>query len=116
VATRWAENSYTQHATLSLTLNSVSAQSGVSLQVRKLEFLMAEAVAGGYDSVITIGGVQSNHCRATATAARLLGLEPHLILRTSSHHVDKDPGLVGNLLVERMQGAHLHMVRPLLST
>ena len=40
------------------------------LQVRKLEFLMAEVVAQGHDCVITIGGIQSNHCRATAVAAR----------------------------------------------
>ena len=39
-------------------------------QVRKLEFLMAEVVAQGHDCVITIGGIQSNHCRATAVAAR----------------------------------------------
>lgn len=73
---------------------------------------MAEALAGGHDCVITIGGIQSNHCRATSTAARLLGLQPHLILRTTSHGAsDEDPGLVGNLLVERLQGAHVHLVR-----
>ncbi|KXZ56568.1 hypothetical protein GPECTOR_1g51 [Gonium pectorale] len=79
-------------------------------KVRKLEFLMAEAVAGGHDCVITAGGIQSNHARATAVAARYLGLEPHLILRTSRQAVDSDPGLVGNLLVERMAGATLHMI------
>lgn len=41
-----------------------------NMQVRKLEFLLAEAVAQGHDCVITIGGIQSNHCRATAVAAR----------------------------------------------
>lgn len=40
------------------------------MQVRKLEFLMAEAIEQGHDCVITIGGIQSNHCRATAVAAR----------------------------------------------
>ena len=40
------------------------------MQVRKLEFLMAEALEQGHDCVITIGGIQSNHCRATAVAAR----------------------------------------------
>jgi 1-aminocyclopropane-1-carboxylate deaminase/D-cysteine desulfhydrase-like pyridoxal-dependent ACC family enzyme len=54
-------------------------------QVRKLEFLMAEAIERGHDSVITIGGIQSNHCRATAVAARYLGLEvrhtPALVLQ-----------------------------------
>ena len=41
-----------------------------ALQVRKLEFLIAEAMAQGADTLITIGGIQSNHCRATAVAAR----------------------------------------------
>ncbi|KAG2450414.1 hypothetical protein HYH02_004916 [Chlamydomonas schloesseri] len=79
-------------------------------KVRKLEFLLAAAVAGGHDCVITIGGIQSNHARATAVAARYLGLDCHLILRTSRQEVDGDPGLVGNLLVERLAGAQLHMV------
>ena len=39
-------------------------------QVRKLEFLLAEALAQGADCVVTLGGIQSNHCRATAVAAR----------------------------------------------
>ena len=37
-------------------------------KVRKLEFLLADALAGGCDSVVTVGGEQSNHCRATAAA------------------------------------------------
>ena len=68
-------------------------------KVRKLEFLMADAVAAKHDCVITIGGVQSNHARATAVAARQLGLDPYLILRTKD-----EPGnvnLVGNLLLDR---------------
>lgn len=52
-------------------------------KVRKLEFLMSDAKAKGADCVITIGGVQSNHCRATAVAARYCGLDSYLILRTS---------------------------------
>ncbi|EPS62545.1 hypothetical protein M569_12243, partial [Genlisea aurea] len=79
-------------------------------KVRKLEFLLAEALATGADSVITIGGIQSNHCRATAVAAKYLNLDCHLILRTSKALVDKDPGLTGNLLVERLVGAHVNLV------
>lgn len=56
-------------------------------KVRKLEFLMAEAVAEGADCVITIGGVQSNHCRATAVAAKYLKLDCYLILRTSKVYI-----------------------------
>lgn len=82
-------------------------------QVRKLEFLLADAQQRRHDCVITIGGVQSNHCRATAAAAAMLGLRCHLILRTSRQALerDRDPGLTGNLLVDRLVGAHCHMVR-----
>ncbi|KAG2654372.1 hypothetical protein PVAP13_1NG484200 [Panicum virgatum] len=76
-------------------------------KVRKLEFLMADALAQGADCVITVGGIQSNHCRATAVAAKYLNLDCYLILRTSKLLVDKDPGLVGNLLVERLALADL---------
>ncbi|KAL4457486.1 hypothetical protein ABPG75_012351 [Micractinium tetrahymenae] len=79
-------------------------------KVRKLEFLLAEAREKGHDSVITIGGIQSNHARATAVAARYLGWDAHLVLRNSRHLADSDPGLVGNLLVERLVGAHIWQV------
>ena len=79
-------------------------------KVRKLEFILAEAKAQGHDCVVTLGGIQSNHARATAVAARYVGLDAHLILRTSRAIVDQDPGLVGNLLLNRLMGAHIHLV------
>lgn len=79
-------------------------------KVRKLEFLMAEALEEGCNCVVTIGGSQSNHCRATAVAARYAGMEAHLLLRTSRLKVTEDPGLVGNLLVERLIGANIYTV------
>jgi D-cysteine desulfhydrase family pyridoxal phosphate-dependent enzyme len=79
-------------------------------KVRKLELLLADALASGCDCIVTIGGVQSNHARATAVAARLLGLDAHLILRTSASLADADPGMTGNLLLGRCVGAQLHMV------
>ncbi|KAK1644375.1 hypothetical protein QYE76_062180 [Lolium multiflorum] len=79
-------------------------------KVRKLEFLMADAVAQGADCVITVGGIQSNHCRATTVAAKYVNLDSYLILATSTPLVDEDPGLVGNLLVERLLGAHIDLV------
>mmetsp|Transcript_44528 Transcript_44528/g.49916 ORF Transcript_44528/g.49916 Transcript_44528/m.49916 type:complete len:454 (-) Transcript_44528:1020-2381(-) len=87
-------------------------------KVRKLEFLLADALDGGYDSVVTIGGEQSNHCRATATACRMIGLEPHLILRTRratevESNKDEDSfGYVGNILFDRMVGAKIHTCTP----
>ncbi|MQL76970.1 hypothetical protein Taro_009382 [Colocasia esculenta] len=79
-------------------------------KVRKLEFLLADAVAQGADCVITVGGIQSNHCRATAVAARYLNLDAYLILRTAKRLVNEDPGLTGNLLVERLVGAHVELI------
>lgn len=72
-------------------------------KIRKLEFLLAEAVQGGYDCVMTCGGIQSNHCRSTAAAARLLGLDSYLLLRTNEPEATKE--LVGNLLVDHMVNA-----------
>ncbi|XP_060968930.1 putative D-cysteine desulfhydrase 1, mitochondrial isoform X2 [Cannabis sativa] len=79
-------------------------------KARKLEFLLADAVAQGADCVITLGGIQSNHCRSTAVAARYLNLDSYLILFTSEAFVDQDPGLTGNLLVERLVGAHVELI------
>ncbi|XP_054815965.1 putative D-cysteine desulfhydrase 1, mitochondrial isoform X2 [Prosopis cineraria] len=77
---------------------------------RKLEFLMADAVAQGADCVITIGFIQSSHCCATAVAAKYVNLDSYFILITSKVIVDQDPGLTGNLLVQRMIGAQIELV------
>jgi D-cysteine desulfhydrase len=89
-------------------------------KVRKLEFLIAEAKnsPNNYDCVITVGGLQSNHCRATAVAARQVGLEPFLILRKplpvspTPPGEDEEIGLTGNLLFDRMIGANIRLVTP----
>ena len=78
-------------------------------KIRKLDFLLAEAIAGGHDTVVTCGGIQSNHCRATAVAAARLGLGSVLLLRTREPQV-ADPGLVGNLLLDRMVGAKIKLI------
>ena len=64
-----------------------------------------DALNSGADCIVTCGGIQSNHCRATAVAARMLGLDSYLLLRATEP--DVEPGLVGNLLLDRMVGAHL---------
>ena len=77
-------------------------------KVRKLERLLADAMAKGADTVITCGGKQSNHCRATAIACRQLGLEPVLLLRG----LDTVQGHRANLLLDRLMGATLHSCTP----
>ncbi|MDA9687420.1 pyridoxal-phosphate dependent enzyme [bacterium] len=69
-------------------------------KVRKLEFLLADAIANGCDTLITSGGVQSNHCRAVAVLGAQLGLNVHLLLRS-----DIEPAPVGNLLLDQLVGA-----------
>ena len=70
-------------------------------KVRKLEFLLSEAMEEGADTVVTAGGVQSNHCRATAAACARLGLRCHLILRTEP----PSPPFEGNLFLNHLLGA-----------
>ncbi|XP_078613777.1 uncharacterized protein LOC144883275 isoform X2 [Branchiostoma floridae x Branchiostoma japonicum] len=94
-------------------------------KVRKLEFLMADAIDRGCGAVITCGGVQSNHCRATAIAARQLGLDIHLMLRSDvqdwlpiangvpdwSAKNPSEVGCEGNLLQDRLMGANVYLVQ-----
>jgi D-cysteine desulfhydrase len=70
-------------------------------KIRKLEFIGAYALAKGYRTLVTCGGVQSNHCRATALVAAQLGLECHLVLRAD----ERDAAATGNLLLDMLAGA-----------
>src|SRR5262249_19413549 len=79
-------------------------------KVRKLEFLLSDAVARGADTVLTCGGAQSNHCRATAIAAAKLGLKTKLLLRTPDPL--HPPALEGNILLDRLVGAEIVWVTP----
>ena len=72
-------------------------------KTRKLEFLMAEALANRCDAVITAGAAQSNHCRQTAAAAAALGLSCHLALGGSPPAASS-----GNLLLDQLLGAKIH--------
>lgn len=76
-------------------------------KVRKLEFLLAEALAQESDIVLTCGGVQSNHCRATAIAARRLGMDSLLFLR-GEEPAERD----GNLFLDSLIGAEVRFVTP----
>ncbi len=79
-------------------------------KVRKLEFLMADAKANGADTVLTCGGAQSNHCRATALAAARVGLSSLLLLRTADPSAPPPPE--GNILLDRLAGATLVWITP----
>jgi D-cysteine desulfhydrase len=82
-------------------------------KIRKLEYLLADAVACKATHVITCGGLQSNHCRATALAAASLGMKPELLLRTPNGRRDELPSpSEGNVLLDRLSGATIHLCDP----
>jgi D-cysteine desulfhydrase len=77
-------------------------------KVRKLEYLLAEALAEHATHVITCGGEQSNHARATAFAATQLGMKSVLILRTDDPA--RPPAITGNILLDKLVGAELRWI------
>lgn len=78
-------------------------------KLRKLEFTLAAALATGADTIITFGGVQTNHGRLTAAACARLGLRCELVLTRavprSGFAYDKS----GNVALDRLFGARLHV-------
>ncbi|WHI49387.1 D-cysteine desulfhydrase family protein [Microbulbifer sp. MLAF003] len=76
-------------------------------KLRKLEFVAAEALSRGCDTLITCGGIQSNHCRTTALVGARLGLGVHLILRG-----EPDTLVDGNLLLDHLAGAKVSIYPP----
>ncbi|MEX0768594.1 MAG: pyridoxal-phosphate dependent enzyme, partial [Microthrixaceae bacterium] len=80
-------------------------------KTRKLEYLLGKALAEGCDGVITFGALQSNHARQTAAACAKLGLSCDLILTRAVPRSDESYLQSGNLLLDRLLGAKLHIVK-----
>ncbi|MGE3841758.1 MAG: 1-aminocyclopropane-1-carboxylate deaminase/D-cysteine desulfhydrase [Vicinamibacterales bacterium] len=74
-------------------------------KVRKMALVAARALEERADTLITTGGLQSNHARTTAVVAATLGLECHLVLSG-----DPPPSATGNLRLAELSGAHVHYV------
>jgi 1-aminocyclopropane-1-carboxylate deaminase/D-cysteine desulfhydrase-like pyridoxal-dependent ACC family enzyme len=72
-------------------------------KVRKLEFLCGDAIRAAARSLVTVGAAQSNHCRLTAAAGAVLGLEVHLVLSGQRPEIP-----AGNQLLSGLFGAQLH--------
>jgi D-cysteine desulfhydrase len=82
-------------------------------KLRKLQRLLAHALSEGATTVITCGGIQSNHARATALAAVSLGLDAHLVLRTpNGQRSDLEASRTGNVILDLIAGATLHTITP----
>ena len=74
-------------------------------KTRKLEYLMADALQNGADTIITQGATQSNHARQTAAAAAKLGMSCHILLEDRTGSNDPSYRLNGNVLLDRLHGA-----------
>ncbi|MBC8104642.1 MAG: D-cysteine desulfhydrase family protein [Cytophagales bacterium] len=83
---------------------------GVALggnKLRKLEYLLGDALAQNADTLITAGAAQSNHCRQTAGVGAMTGMETHLCLRGPAPETH-----TGNLILDDWLGAILHFTDP----
>jgi len=76
-------------------------------KTRKLEFLIADAVDQGADTIITQGATQSNHARQTAAIAIKLGMKCHILLEDRTGMADSDYNYNGNVLLDQLFGATL---------
>jgi len=79
-------------------------------KARKLEYLVAEAIAQGCDTLVSIGGVQSNHTRQVAAAAARVGMRCVLIQESWVGWPDAVYDRVGNILLSRILGADVRLV------
>ncbi|HWL24322.1 MAG TPA: D-cysteine desulfhydrase [Ureibacillus sp.] len=96
--------------TIYIKRDDLTGLTGGGNKTRKLEFLMADAIAKGADTIITAGALQSNHCRLTLAAAVKEGLKCHLVLEEGKQQ-PFDPKANGNQLLFTLLGAEqLHIV------
>lgn len=88
--------------------NSGLAMGGNKL--RKLEYILPDAIASGADTLVSIGGVQSNHTRMVAAAAAKIGMNCVVIQEKWVPHHDAIYDRVGNILMTRLMGADSRLV------
>ena len=88
--------------------NSGLAMGGNKL--RKLEYIVPDAIASNADTLVSIGGVQSNHTRMVAAVAAKLGMKCRLVQESWVPHEDAVYDRVGNILMTRLMGADSRIV------
>jgi L-cysteate sulfo-lyase len=79
-------------------------------KLRKLEFLLGDAISQGSDTFITVGGLQSNHCRLSAAAAAHIGMTCELVLTQVVPRSDEAYRRNGNMLLDEIFGAKIHLL------
>ncbi|GLT11403.1 1-aminocyclopropane-1-carboxylate deaminase [Sulfitobacter sp. G21635-S1] len=88
--------------------NSGLAMGGNKL--RKLEYIVPDAIASGADTLVSIGGVQSNHTRMVAATAAKIGMKCVVVQEKWVPHFDAVYDRVGNILMTRLMGADSRLV------
>ena len=79
-------------------------------KIRKLEYIVPDAIASNADTLVTIGGVQSNHTRQVAAVAAKLGMKCRLVQESWVPFEDAVYDRVGNILMSRVMGAEIELV------
>jgi 1-aminocyclopropane-1-carboxylate deaminase len=79
-------------------------------KIRKLEYIVPDIIASNADTIVTIGGVQSNHTRQVAAVAAKLGLKCRLVQESWVPFEDAVYDRVGNILMSRVMGAQIDLV------
>lgn len=79
-------------------------------KLRKLEYIVPDAIASGADTLVSIGGVQSNHTRMVAATAARIGFKCRLVQESWVPHEDAVYDRVGNILLSRVMGADVELV------
>lgn len=79
-------------------------------KIRKLEYIVPDAIAAGADTLVTIGGVQSNHTRQVAAVAAKIGMKCRLVQESWVPFQDAVYDRVGNILMSRVLGAEIELV------
>ena len=79
-------------------------------KIRKLEYIVPDAIESGADTLVTIGGVQSNHTRQVAAVAAKIGMKCRLVQESWVPFRDAVYDRVGNILLSRVMGADIELV------
>src|SRR6202161_2675515 len=79
-------------------------------KLRKLEYIIPDAIAANADTLVSIGGVQSNHTRMVAAVAAKIGMKCRLVQEAWVPHEDAIYDRVGNIMLSRIMGADVQLV------
>ena len=79
-------------------------------KLRKLEYIVPDAISSNADTLVSIGGVQSNHTRMVAAVAAKIGMKCRLIQESWVPHEDAVYDRVGNIMLSRIMGADIQLV------